>query len=111
MLDRCDPHRSGPGQTACRRRTATWFRSGTILLCFLLASTAGAVAQVKGRWSSGPSMLSERTVVAVAEVGGRIYVVGGSTGERELEISIRRPGAGAEAPNFRARSIMPPLSA
>jgi hypothetical protein len=31
-------------------------------------------------------MPSARTEVAVAEVGGRIYVIGGFRGERELEI-------------------------
>jgi hypothetical protein len=31
-------------------------------------------------------MPSARTEVAVAEVGGKIYVVGGFGGERELEI-------------------------
>jgi hypothetical protein len=31
-------------------------------------------------------MPSARTEIAVAEVGGKIYVVGGFGGERELEI-------------------------
>src|ERR1700751_1365621 len=37
------------------------------------------------RWPTGSPMPSARTEVAVAEVGGKIYVVGGFRGERELE--------------------------
>jgi hypothetical protein len=48
--------------------------------------SAAALAQGTGRWSAGAPMPSSRTEVAVAEVGGRIYVVGGFGGERELEI-------------------------
>ena len=43
-------------------------------------------AQGTGRWTAGAPMPSSRTEVAVAELGGRIYVVGGFGGERELEI-------------------------
>src|SRR6185436_13745213 len=39
-----------------------------------------------GRWTTGTPMTSARTEVAVAEAGGKIYVVGGFGGERELEI-------------------------
>ena len=47
---------------------------------------AGAFAQGVGRWTTGSPMPSARTEVAVAEVGGKIYVVGGFRGERELEV-------------------------
>src|SRR6266516_7769977 len=50
-----------------------------------LLATA-AFAQGIGRWTIGTPMPSARTEVAVAEVGGKIYVVGGFGGERELEI-------------------------
>src|SRR6266508_5220700 len=58
---------------------ATLMLGGTLL-------AAAAIAQGSGRWSSGAPMPSERTEVAAAEVSGRIYVVGGFGGERELEI-------------------------
>jgi hypothetical protein len=48
--------------------------------------TAAALAQGTGRWTTGTPMPSARTEIAVAEVGGKIYVVGGFRGERELEI-------------------------
>jgi N-acetylneuraminic acid mutarotase len=47
---------------------------------------AAAFAQSIGRWTTGSPMPSARTEIAVAEVGGKIYVVGGFRGERELEI-------------------------
>ena len=47
---------------------------------------AVAFAQSTGRWTTGAPMPSARTEVAVAEVGGKIYVVGGFRGERELEV-------------------------
>ena len=43
-------------------------------------------AQGIGRWIISTPMPSSRTEVAVAEVGGKIYVVGDFGGERELEI-------------------------
>jgi hypothetical protein len=43
-------------------------------------------AQGIGRWIISTPMPSSRTEVAVAEVRGKIYVVGGFGGERELEI-------------------------
>jgi hypothetical protein len=61
-----------------------------ITLLGLLAGDAllatAAFAQSIGRWTIGTPMPSARTEVAVAEVGGKIYVVGGFGGERELEI-------------------------
>jgi hypothetical protein len=47
---------------------------------------AAAFAQSIGRWTTGTPIPSVRTEVAVAEVGGKIYVVGGFRGERELEV-------------------------
>jgi N-acetylneuraminic acid mutarotase len=47
---------------------------------------AAAFAQGTGRWTSGAPMPSARTEIAVGEVIGKIYVVGGFRGERELEI-------------------------
>jgi hypothetical protein len=45
-----------------------------------------AFAQVSGRWSTGAPMPSVRSEVAVAEVGGKVYVVGGFGGDTPLEI-------------------------
>jgi Kelch motif len=50
------------------------------------AGTVPALAQGRGDWTRGTPMPSERTEVAAAEVGGRIFVVGGFGGQRELEI-------------------------
>jgi hypothetical protein len=47
---------------------------------------AAAFAQSIGGWTTGAPMSSARTEVAVGEVGGKIYVVGGFRGERDLEI-------------------------
>ena len=57
-------------------------------LCGILTGAASAQAPTPapGRWSQGAAMPSSRTEVAVAEVNGKIYVVGGFGGERELEI-------------------------
>ena len=64
-------------------------RFKTFATALLLGGTlfaAAAFAQSIGRWSTGAPMPSARTEVAVAEVGGKIYVVGGYRGERELEV-------------------------
>jgi hypothetical protein len=53
--------------------------------------TAAALAQGTGRWTTGTPMPSARTEIAVAEAGGKIYVVGGFRGERERCITRRRP--------------------
>jgi hypothetical protein len=50
------------------------------------AGTVPALAQGRGDWTRGTPMPSERTEVAAAEVGGRIFVVGGFGDQRELEI-------------------------
>ncbi len=45
-----------------------------------------AMAQSRGQWRTGVPMPSARSEVAVAEVVGKVYVVGGFGGGRELEI-------------------------
>ena len=52
----------------------------------LVAMAATALAQHTGRWTAGARMPSARTEIAAAEVGGKIYIVGGFGGERELEV-------------------------
>jgi hypothetical protein len=59
--------------------------AGTLLIT-AAALAQGTLAQGNGRWATGTPMPSSRTEIAVAEVGGKIYVVGGFRGERELEI-------------------------
>src|SRR5262249_50758032 len=56
------------------------------LLAVLFLDGGDASAQGTGRWTNGAPMPSERTEVAAAEVGGKIYVVGGFGGELQLEI-------------------------
>ena len=68
-----------------RRREFITLLGGGLLSCRALRATA-VFAQGMGRWTIGTPMPSARTEVAVAEVGGKIYVVGGFGGERELEI-------------------------
>ena len=46
---------------------------------------ASLSAQSIGSWATGAPMPSQRGEVAAAEAGGKIYVVGAFTGERELE--------------------------
>ena len=58
--------------------------TASLIVWGLLAATA--VAQSSGRWTTGAPMPSERTEVAVAEIGDKIYVLGGYRGELELEI-------------------------
>ncbi len=43
----------------------------------ILLSSTVVSAQDTGRWTTGAPMLSERSEVAVAEVGGNIFAVGG----------------------------------
>src|SRR5262245_47054606 len=58
---------------------------GGLLAGGALRATA-AFPEGLGHWTIGTPMPSARTEVAVAELGGKIYVVGGFGGERELEI-------------------------
>jgi len=57
-----------------------------LFVAISLATTliTAAAAQAPGRWTDGAPMLSSRTEVAAAELGGKIYVVGGFSGERDL---------------------------
>ncbi len=48
-----------------------------LLLGGILLSSTVVAAQDTGRWTAGTPMLSERSEVAVADVGGNIFVVGG----------------------------------
>ncbi|RPI35879.1 MAG: hypothetical protein EHM67_13275, partial [Hyphomicrobiaceae bacterium] len=64
--------------------TSSSLFSASLIISALLAATA--VAQGNGRWTTGAPMPSERTEVAVAEMGDKIYVLGGFRGELELEI-------------------------
>src|SRR5215208_5830090 len=60
-----------------------WLIVGALLVSLPLD---GGGASAQGTWTRGAPMPSKRTEVAVAEVGGKIYVVGGFGGQRELEI-------------------------
>ena len=62
----------------------TFLAAASLLISALLATAAAA--QGTGRWTKGAAMPSERSEIAVAEVGGKIYVLGGYRGEIELEI-------------------------
>src|SRR5438876_10729050 len=68
-----------------KRREFITLIGGVLLAGGALLATA-SFAQGIGRWIISTPMPSSRTEVAVAEVGGKIYVVGGFGGERELEI-------------------------
>src|SRR6476646_6906692 len=62
---------------------------GVLVAVLLVAASllcADARAQSGGQWTSGAPMPSARSEVAAAEVGGKIYVVGGYGGETALEI-------------------------
>src|SRR5262245_45081047 len=67
-----------------RRQCLTLLGGGLLAGTSLCAAVA--FAEGVGHWTIGTPMPSARTEVAVAEVGGKIYVVGGFGGERELEI-------------------------
>jgi N-acetylneuraminic acid mutarotase len=68
-----------------KRREFITLLGGVLLAGGALLATA-SFAQGIGRWIISTPMPSARTEVAVAEAGGKIYVVGGFGGERELEI-------------------------
>ena len=71
------------------------------LLGGILLSSTVVSAQDTGRWTTGAPMLSERSEVAVAEVGGNIIVVGGFGGQRRIEIydpALDRWSRGAAVP-------------
>ncbi len=48
-----------------------------LLLGGILLNSTVVGAQDTGRWTTGAPMLSERSEVAVAEMGGSIFAVGG----------------------------------
>ncbi|MBM3598569.1 MAG: hypothetical protein FJX35_10175 [Alphaproteobacteria bacterium] len=78
-------------QTSCHvrgiRLPAMSTRCALFLIALLAAVQMGlAHAQQTGSWSKGAAMPSQRSEIAAAEVGGKIYVVGGFGGELELEI-------------------------
>jgi hypothetical protein len=61
-------------------RGKNWMMSSFGLTAATLAvgvMAATAWAQGTGRWTVGAPMPSSRTEIAAAEVGGKIYVVGG----------------------------------
>jgi N-acetylneuraminic acid mutarotase len=64
------------------------FHSRLLFVAVAVATTliTAAAAQAPGGWTNGAPMPSSRTEVAVAELGGKIYVVGGFGGERAVEI-------------------------
>src|SRR5688572_17711292 len=70
-----------------------------LLLGLFLGSVASA--QGTGEWTTGAPMPSERSEVAVAELDGKIYVIGGFGGQQELEIydpAVDRWSRGAAIP-------------
>ena len=67
----------------------------------ILPGSTVVSAQDTGRWTKGAPMLSERSEVAVAEVGGSIFAVGGFGGQRGIEIydpAMDRWSRGAPVP-------------
>ena len=81
--------------------TSSTLFTATLIISALLAATA--VAQGSGHWTTGAPMPSERTEVSVAEMGDKIYVLGGFRCElrnlrpcpRPLEPRGRHPARGA----------------
>ena len=60
---------------------------GIVCLAVLsIGLASGAFAEGAGQWTTGAPMLSARSEVAVAAVGGKVYVAGGFGGGRALEI-------------------------
>ena len=62
----------------------TFLAAASLLTSALLATAAAA--QGTGRWTKGAAMPSERSEIAVAEAGGKFYVLGGYRGEMESGI-------------------------
>ncbi len=72
-----------------------------LLLGGILPSSTVVAAQDTGRWTTGAPMLSERSEVAVAEVGGNLFAVGGFGDQRGIEIydpTLDRWSRGAAVP-------------
>ncbi|MCA1367020.1 hypothetical protein I6F15_06360 [Bradyrhizobium sp. BRP14] len=57
----------------------------TLVLVWLLLSKATVAQPGAGQWHSAAPMPSERSEVAVAELDGKIYVVGGFSKANDLE--------------------------
>lgn len=62
------------------------WRPGWVAVAALLAGVLprAGTAEAPGRWTTAAPLPEERTEVAAAEVGGRIYVVGGLGGTQAL---------------------------
>src|SRR5262245_1721695 len=73
----------GDMKTQGRRMPGRYAFVAVLLGLGLLTS---ALSQGTGQWMTAAPMPSERSEVAVAAVGGYIYVVGGFDGQTELEI-------------------------
>src|SRR5919198_912235 len=82
----CDPGDNMPNIGVPRSKFSKLAAVLIGLLAGLLLFAGGVSAQGTGRWTNGAPMPSVRTEIAAAEVAGKIYVVGGFGGERELEI-------------------------
>jgi hypothetical protein len=61
----------------------TWLVAVAMVLLTVLVANPAA-PQAPGRWTSAAAMPEERTEVAVAKLGGRVYVVGGFGGSGAL---------------------------
>src|SRR5262245_12930074 len=85
------PRMARPTRDRVMRRCKFIALLGGVLLAGGALLIIASFAQGIGRWIISTPMPSSRTEVAVAEVGGKIYVVGGFGGERELE--VYDPGA------------------
>src|SRR5262245_37461318 len=85
------PRMARPTRDRVMRRCKFIALLGGVLLAGGALLIIASFAQGIGRWIISTPVPSSRTEVAVAEVGGKIYVVGGFGGERELE--VYDPGA------------------
>ena len=59
-----------------------------LLMTVVFLCGGSSAAQDTGRWSTAAPMLSERSEVAVAQVAGKVFVVGGFGGQRAIEIYV-----------------------
>ena len=60
--------------------------AAAVLAGGVLLGSGAVPAQGTGKWTKGAPMPSERSEVAVAALDGKVYVIGGFGGQRELEI-------------------------
>ena len=61
-------------------------RALAVVCALVVGLPASVPAQTLGQWTSGTSMPSARSEVAIATIADKVYVVGGFGGVRELEI-------------------------